>query len=102
MTRQMAQQIQWDGSVRYIAGEDAEPWQDVLESAGEKCMEGALITIKRVAVNVHDMGADVYRVNYEKPGALTLPDRWTEHYLVGSLAPTEPDWDEIREAREDA
>ena len=81
--RLMALAIDWDGlDVHYIEGEDPEPWLDVIERISETCAEGAIVTTRRLTRNVHDMGADVYRIDYEKPGALTLPEKWTEYYLV--------------------
>ena len=98
----MALAIDWDGPVRYLEGEDPEPWTDVIERMSETCADGAIVTTRRVARNVHDMGADVYRIDYEQPQPEGLPEKWTEYYLVGPPAPaTVPDWDEIRDRRDD-
>ena len=100
--RTMALAIEWtDGRVRYLDGETAEPWSEVLERMGETVMEGAEATVKLVARNVHDMQADVFSIHIEwreKPGSGVIPIKYTEHFLVGALrgGPSEPDRDAVR------
>ncbi len=102
--QQMALEIEYvNGRVRYIEGQTAEPWRDVLERAGEVVAEGMIVTIKRVAENVHDMRADVHMIYAEEAQVgEPVPIKWTEYYLVGSLVgPSERDPDAAHDSRFD-
>lgn len=85
-----------NGRVRYLQGETAEPWADVLERNGEKVASGAIITVAKV----RDVGdRELHRVDTIWPVAGNfIPIKYSEWYLVGvASAPSERDPDEWRD-----